>query len=185
MSEYDVNCVETHHLNRVVLPHMHRHGKGLLVWVGSRSTRGGAPEAVYLPILAPTSQAKAAMDALDVCYAGELTLWGIEIAIIVREAYSKGTSHFTHAAMPDDKAVRAEYEEGAYKGYHQRILDGHVLVEPKGSDPEDVARAIVHVVASRTERGPSVCTLARKLIAVIWSIRSLILRGCRRSKIWI
>lgn len=150
----------------------------------SSGSAQGAPEAVYLPILAPTSQARAAMDALAVCYAGELTLWGIEIAIIVPGAYSKGTGHFAHAAMPDDKAVRAEYEEGAYKGYHQRILDGHVLVEPKDSDPEDVARAIVDVVASRTERGPSVCTLARKLIAVIWSIRSLIFEGfpcCQRG----
>ena len=86
------------------------------------------------------------MDALAVCYAGELSLWGIESSIIVPGAYSKGTGHFAHAAMPDDQAVNAEYEEGAYKGYRQRILDGHVRVEPEDSDPQDVARAIVDVV---------------------------------------
>ena len=140
-SEYDVNCVGTHRLNRIVLPHMRRLGKGLLVWVGSSSTRGGVP-----PYLGPYFAAKAAMDALAVCYAGELSLWGIESSIIVPGAYSKGTGHFAHAAMPDDKAVNAEYEEGAYKGYRQRILDGHVRVEPEDSDPQDVARAIVDVV---------------------------------------
>ncbi|KAF6226811.1 hypothetical protein HO173_012315 [Letharia columbiana] len=78
MSEYDVNCVGTHRLNRVMLPHMRKAGKGLLVWVGSSSARGGVP-----PYLGPYLAAKAGMDALAVCYAGELTLWGIETSIIV------------------------------------------------------------------------------------------------------
>ena len=150
MSEYDVNCLGTHRLNRVVLPHMRTAGKGLLVWVGSSSTRGGVP-----PYLGPYFAAKAAMDALAVCYAGELTLWGIESSIIVPGAYSKGTAHFAHAATPDDKeVVHAEYEDGAYKGYHQRILDGHVRVEPKDSDPEDVVRAIVDVVGKPYGKRP-------------------------------
>ena len=149
MSEYDVNCVGAHRFNRVVLPHMRKLGKGLLIWVGSSSTRGGGP-----PYLGPYFAAKAAMDALAVCYAGELNLWGIETSIIVPGAYSEGTSHFAHAAMPEDKAVNAEYEEGAYKGYHQRILDGHVLVEPKDSDPEDGARAIVDVVGKPYGKRP-------------------------------
>lgn len=149
ISEYDVNCVGAHRLNRVMLPYMRKAGKGLLVWVGSSSTRGGVP-----PYLGPYFAAKAAMDALAVCYAGELTLWGIETSIIVPGAYSKGTGHFAHATKPNDKAVNAEYEEGVYKGYHQRILDGYVLVEPKDSDPEDVARAIVDVVGKPYGKRP-------------------------------
>ena len=149
MSEYDVNCIGTHRLNRLVLPHMRKARKGLLVWVGSSSTRGGVP-----PYLGPYFAAKAGMDALAVCYAGELTLWGIETSIIVPGAYSKGTSHFAHAATPVDKAVSAEYEQGAYKGYSQRILDGHVRVEPNDSDPEDVARAIVDVVGTQYGKRP-------------------------------
>lgn len=41
MAEYDLNCVGTHRLNRIALPHMRKAGKGLIVWVGSSSTRGG------------------------------------------------------------------------------------------------------------------------------------------------
>lgn len=42
-AEYDVNSIGTHRVNRVVLPHMRKAGKGLLIWVGSSSTRGGTP----------------------------------------------------------------------------------------------------------------------------------------------
>lgn len=97
---------------------------------------------------------EAGMDALAVCYAGELTRWGIETSIIVPGAYSKGTSHFAHAAQPEDKAVAAAYEEGPCKDLGQAILDGHLAVEPKDSDPEDVARAIVDVVGMESGKRP-------------------------------
>jgi len=138
-AEYDVNCIGTHRLSRVVLTHMREAGKGLLIWVGSSSTT---------PFLGPYFAAKAAMDSLAVTYAGELSLWSIGTSIIVPGAYSKGTNHFAHAGSPNDKGILAAYEKGPYRGLDQRILDGHIAVEPKGSDVHDVARAIVEVVSS-------------------------------------
>ena len=44
--------------------------------------------------LAPYFAAKAAMDALAVAYARELTRWGIETSIIVPGAFTSGTNHF-------------------------------------------------------------------------------------------
>jgi len=38
---YDVNVLGTQRVNRAVLPQLRRQGSGLLVWVGSSSTRGG------------------------------------------------------------------------------------------------------------------------------------------------
>lgn len=87
------------------------------------------------------------MDSLAVTYAGEPTLWGIETSIIVPGAYSKGTNHFAHAGSPAD-------EQGPYEGIDKRILDGNIAVEPKDSDPEDVARAIVDVVAAPYGKRP-------------------------------
>lgn len=58
---YDINVLSTQRVNRSVLPHMRRRGKGLLVWVSSSSSAGGTP-----PYLAPYFAAKAAMDALAV-----------------------------------------------------------------------------------------------------------------------
>ncbi|WP_218938328.1 hypothetical protein [Modestobacter altitudinis] len=69
-----------------------------LVWIGSSSTRGGAP-----PFLAPYSAAaKAALDALAVSCAGELVRFGVDTAIVVPGAYPSGTHHFAHAGHPAD-----------------------------------------------------------------------------------
>jgi NAD(P)-dependent dehydrogenase (short-subunit alcohol dehydrogenase family) len=70
---YDTNVLSTQRVNRAALPHMRQRGDGLLVWVGSSSSRGGTP-----PYLGPYFAAKAAEDALAVSYAAELTRFGIE-----------------------------------------------------------------------------------------------------------
>src|SRR5258708_28408863 len=88
---------------------LRKQGGGLGVWVSSRRARGGTP-----PYLSPYFAAKAAMDSLAVSYAGELARWGIETAIIVPGAFTKGTNHFAHSGSPADKARAAEYDEGPY-----------------------------------------------------------------------
>ena len=98
---FDTNVLGAQRVNRAVLPHLRKQGKGLVVWVSSSSTRGGTP-----PYLAPYFAAKAAMDSLAVSYAGELTRWGIETAIIVPGAFTRGTNHFAHAGSPADTAER-------------------------------------------------------------------------------
>ena len=75
-------------MNRAALPAMRARGRGLIVWVGSSSTRGGTP-----PFLGPYFAAKAAMDALAVSYAAELAPWGIETTIMVPGAFTSGTNH--------------------------------------------------------------------------------------------
>lgn len=40
---YDTNVLSTQRVNRAALPHMRERGDGLLVWVGSSSSRGGTP----------------------------------------------------------------------------------------------------------------------------------------------
>ncbi|HEY0124393.1 MAG TPA: SDR family oxidoreductase, partial [Rhizobium sp.] len=106
---YDVNVLSTQRVNRAVLPHLRRQKQGLLVWVSSSSSAGGTP-----PYLAPYFGAKAAMDAIAVQYARELSRWGIETTLIVPGAFTSGTNHFAHAGHPADEAVVREYEEGPY-----------------------------------------------------------------------
>jgi NAD(P)-dependent dehydrogenase (short-subunit alcohol dehydrogenase family) len=48
---YDTNVLSTQRVNRAVLPHLRQRGDGLVVWVGSSSSRGGTP-----PYLGPTSR---------------------------------------------------------------------------------------------------------------------------------
>ncbi len=138
---FDINVLSTQRVNRAVLPHLRKQGKGLVVWVSSSSTRGGTP-----PYLAPYFAAKAAMDSLAVSYASELTRWGIETAIIVPGAFTKGTNHFAHSGSPADKARAAEYDDGPYKGLPEQALKGLASLEPADADAESVATAIVDVV---------------------------------------
>jgi len=146
---YDVNVLGTQRLNRAVLPHMRERGEGLLIWVGSSSTRGGTP-----PYLGPYFAAKAAMDALAVCYAGELARWGIETSIIVPGAFTSGTNHFAHSGAPADEAIAHAYATGPYAGIEQVIHNGLAALEPDDADAAAVAEAILTVVDTPSGRRP-------------------------------
>jgi len=139
---YDVNVLGTQRVNRAVLPSMRERRRGLLVWVGSTSTRGGTP-----PWLGPYFAAKAGMDSLAVSYAGELSRWGIETSVVVPGAFTSGTNHFAHATKPEDLAIAAIYEGGPYKGFGEAVLKGQESLIPHDADVTDVARAIVEIVA--------------------------------------
>ncbi|TCV96241.1 NADP-dependent 3-hydroxy acid dehydrogenase YdfG [Luteibacter rhizovicinus] len=138
---YDVNVLGTQRVNRAALPQLRKQGKGLVLWVGSSSTRGGTP-----PYLAPYFAAKAAMDALAVSYAGELARWGIETTIMVPGAFTKGTNHFAHSGKPADEARAAEYDNGPYAGLPDAILKGLSGLEPADADAGSVATAMVEIV---------------------------------------
>jgi NAD(P)-dependent dehydrogenase (short-subunit alcohol dehydrogenase family) len=137
---YDTNVLGTQRLNRAALPHLRARRRGLVVWVGSTSTRGGTP-----PYLGPYFAAKAGMDALAVSYAGELARFGVETTIVVPGSFTTGTNHFAHSGRPADEQVIADYE-----GLYPRLMDqvGQRLAEqaPADADPADVANAIVAVV---------------------------------------
>lgn len=139
---FDINVLSTQRVNRAALPYLRRQGKGLVVWVSSSSTRGGTP-----PYLAPYFAAKAAMDSLAVSYASELSRWGIETAIIVPGAFTKGTNHFAHSGSPADKERAVEYDDGPYKGIPEKALQGLAALEPTDADAASVATAIVDVVS--------------------------------------
>src|SRR6185369_1655067 len=139
--QYDVNVLGTQRVNRAVLPHMRRQKQGLLVWVSSSSSAGGTP-----PYLSPYFAAKAAMDALAVQYARELSRWGIETSIVVPGAFTKGTNHFAHSGSPADLDRLAEYAAGPTAGLADKALKGLAGLEPADADPAEVARQIVRVV---------------------------------------
>jgi NAD(P)-dependent dehydrogenase (short-subunit alcohol dehydrogenase family) len=137
---YDVNVLSTQRLNRAALPYMREHGDGLLVWVGSTSTRGGTP-----PYLGPYFAAKAAEDSLAVSYAAELARFGIDTVIIVPGSFTSGTNHFAHAGHPDDKDVAAAYDT-RYSGLMDDVSQKLADLAPDDADPQEVAVQIARVV---------------------------------------
>lgn len=146
---YDVNVLSTQRMNRAVLPHMRRQKQGLLVWVSSSSSAGGAP-----PYLAPYFGAKAAMDSIAVQYARELSRWGIETSIIVPGAFTSGTNHFAHAGRPADEHVVCEYDRGPYAGFGEKVQKAFAEIVPPDADASAVADAIVEVVGKPFGKRP-------------------------------
>jgi NAD(P)-dependent dehydrogenase (short-subunit alcohol dehydrogenase family) len=127
VSVYDSNVVSTQRVNRAILPHMRAQGNGLLVWVGSSSTRGGTP-----PYLGPYFAAKAAEDALAVSYAAELARFGIDTTIIVPGSFTKTR----------------------YRGLMEQVGSRLADLAPTDADPNQVAAAIVRVVDTPKGRRP-------------------------------
>jgi NAD(P)-dependent dehydrogenase (short-subunit alcohol dehydrogenase family) len=145
---YDTNVLSTQRVNRAVLPMMRGCGDGLLVWVGSSSTRGGTP-----PYLAPYFAAKAAEDALAVSYAAEVARFGIDTTIIVPGSFTTGTNHFAHSGHPADEAVATAYEQ-RYGGLMNQVAGKLAELSPPDADPTEVARRITAVVATPKGRRP-------------------------------
>lgn len=138
---YDVNVLSTQRVNRAALPILRKQGGGLVVWVGSSSTRGGTP-----PYLAPYFAAKAGMDAMAVSYAGELARWNIETTIIVPGAFTAGTNHFANAGKPADTTRLNEYASGPTAMLGDEIMKGFARSAVPDADVTEVAAAIVRVV---------------------------------------
>jgi NAD(P)-dependent dehydrogenase (short-subunit alcohol dehydrogenase family) len=181
---YDINVLSTQRVNRSALPQLRKQGRGLLVWVSSSSVAGGTP-----PYLAPYFAAKAAMDALAVQYARELTLWGIETSIIVPGAFTSGTNHFAHSGTPADKERAGEYEAGPYKGYGKKIQEAFAAIVPDDADVVAVAEAITKVVDAPFGKRPFRVTIdptqdgAEVAFAVIDRVRTEMLHRVRLDEL--
>jgi NAD(P)-dependent dehydrogenase (short-subunit alcohol dehydrogenase family) len=145
---YDVNVLGAQRVNRAALPRLRERGEGLLVWIGSSSTRGGCP-----PFLGPYFAAKAAMDALAVSYAGELVRFGIDTAIVVPGAFTSGTNHFLHAGTPADTGRAAAYDE-RYGTLLAELDKRLAALIPPDADPAQVAEAVVRLVELPAGRRP-------------------------------
>ncbi|MEV6843510.1 SDR family NAD(P)-dependent oxidoreductase [Actinoplanes sp. NPDC051411] len=144
-SLYDTNVLGAHRVNRALLPALRAQRDGLLVWIGSSSTRGGTP-----PYLGPYFAAKAAMDALAATTQLEVARFGIETTIVVPGSFTQGTNHYAHSGRPADTDVAAAYDE-LYPQLMEHISTRMAALEPADADPSRIARMVVEVVD--TERG--------------------------------
>lgn len=147
-SVYDTNVLGAQRVNRTALPHLRSQGSGLLVWVGSSSTRGGCP-----PFLAPYFAAKAAGDALAVSYAAELIRFGIQTTIVIPGAFTTGTNHFANAGSPDDDEREDAYAEN-YGELRAQLPDRLGSLIPTNADPGEVATQIARIVDMPDDRRP-------------------------------
>ena len=136
---FDTNVLGAQRVNRAALPVLREQQRGLLLWIGSTTTRGGFP-----PFLGPYAAAKAAMDSLAVTMSFELARFGIETSIVVPGAFTSGTDHFANAGKPADEAKAAAYAR--YAGLMDQIGTRLTALMPPEADPQAVADEVVRVV---------------------------------------
>jgi NAD(P)-dependent dehydrogenase (short-subunit alcohol dehydrogenase family) len=137
---FDTNFLGAQRVNKAALPLLRAQQKGLLLWVGSSTTRGGFP-----PFLGPYAAAKAAMDSMAVTMAFELARFNIETAIVVPGAFTAGTNHFASAGKPADGTISAAYDV-RYDGLMDQVGARLSELMPPEADPAAVAAEIARIV---------------------------------------
>lgn len=100
---FDTNAISWLRVNRAVLPVMRRQRAGLLVYVGSTTSR------IHEPFIGPYVASKVAGEALAEVMGMEVSPFGIETVIVQPGAFTQGTEHFQHARPPAHAAIVEQY----------------------------------------------------------------------------
>ena len=140
--QFDVNVLGALRVNRAALPYLRGRGSGVLIQVGSVSSR------VTLPYSGLYAASKAALGSLTEAWQHELAPFGVESVIIDAAPYP--TNIGANAVMPADQATMAAYGEGFGRFVTQ--LSGPQMQNP--GDPSAVSDAIVTLVETPDGRRP-------------------------------
>jgi NAD(P)-dependent dehydrogenase (short-subunit alcohol dehydrogenase family) len=145
---FDTNTVSWLRVNRAFLPQLRKQGDGLLIYIGSVTSR------VLSPFQGPYVASKAAGDVLAETMHYENSRYGIETVIVQPGAYTSGTNHFAGAQMAEDAAVTAQYDRIAdLPPQLAARLDG--LATPGArTDVAEVAEAVRDVIAKPNGQRP-------------------------------
>jgi NAD(P)-dependent dehydrogenase (short-subunit alcohol dehydrogenase family) len=101
---FDTNAVSWLRVNRAFLPTMRAQEDGLMIYVGSVTSR------ILSPFQGPYVASKAAGDALAETMHYENSRYGIDTVIVMPGAYTSGTNHFAGAQHAADAAVAEQYD---------------------------------------------------------------------------
>lgn len=136
---FDTNVLGAHRLNRAVLPHMRERGSGLLLYIGSTTSR------MIYPFQGPYQATKAMIDSMAQVTRYEVAPYGVDVVILTPGAIMTGTEHFNKGLTPADAATAAAYIRIATVG--DQIAQRLVELSPADSDSSVVGAAIAKVVA--------------------------------------
>jgi NAD(P)-dependent dehydrogenase (short-subunit alcohol dehydrogenase family) len=100
---FESNCFGHFRVMREVLPHMRQRRDGLVIHIGSVTSR------IISPFQGPYVAAKSAWDALAQTMHFENTRYGVDSVIVQPGAYTSGTNHFGNALHPHDPQREASY----------------------------------------------------------------------------
>lgn len=138
---FDTNAVSWLRVNRAFLPYMRQQGDGLLLYIGSVTSR------ILSPFQGPYVASKAAGDALAETMHYENSRYGIDTVIIQPGAYTVGTNHFAGAQMAEDDAVTVQYDRINDLPPKLAARLGSLATPGARTDVAEVAEAVRDVIA--------------------------------------
>ncbi|GAA2212927.1 SDR family oxidoreductase [Nonomuraea monospora] len=141
--QFDVNVLGALRVSRAALPHLRRQGAGVLIQVGSTSSR------VTIPYSGLYAASKAALGSLTEAWRHELAPFGVESVIVDAAPYP--TSIGANAVMPADAARMEAYAEG-FGGFVTELTK---LQSEAPADPRAVSDAIVALIESPAGARPA------------------------------
>jgi NAD(P)-dependent dehydrogenase (short-subunit alcohol dehydrogenase family) len=140
--QFDVNVFGALRVARAALPQLRQQGQGILIQVGSISSR------VTIPYSGLYAASKAALGSLTEAWHHELAPFGVESVIVDAAPYP--TNIGANAVLPADAARFTAYGEGF--GSFVGELTGRQTENP--GDPTAVSDAIVALVETPAGRRP-------------------------------
>lgn len=135
-----MNCVGALRVNRAVLSAMRKRDSGLLLWVGSGTTRA------IQPFFGPSTAAKAAFDAFADSTAWDVALYGVETTVLMPCVFIEGTAHFAKAVSPKDTGRTSDYARLLPYVERNGVDTRRMFPTEKSADPQIVADEIVRIV---------------------------------------
>ena len=145
---FNTNAVSWLIVGRAFLPYMRQQEDGLVIYVGSVTSR------ILSPFQGPYVASKAAGDVLAEVMHYENTRYGIDTVIVQPGAYTSGTSHFAHAVQAKDEPVTAQYDR--INDLPPKLADRlDDLIEPGvRTDIAEVAEKIRNVITQPKGKRP-------------------------------
>ncbi|WP_305786953.1 SDR family NAD(P)-dependent oxidoreductase [Symbioplanes lichenis] len=140
--QFDLNVFGALRVNRAALPHLRRQGAGLLLQIGSLSSR------VTVPFSGLYAASKAALASLTEAWHDELAPHGVESVILDAAPYP--TNIGANATLPADQERMGAYGE-ALGGFMAAITSPQ---QANPGDPAVVAEAVVRLVEAPEGKRP-------------------------------
>jgi NAD(P)-dependent dehydrogenase (short-subunit alcohol dehydrogenase family) len=138
---FETNFFGAMRMNRAVVPHMRRRGKGLIIHVTSTSGRS------VVPGMGIYAASKFALEALAEAYRYELSSFGVDSVILEPGPYA--TEVFANAELPADLQRLKEYEK-----LWEKMSAAFKTMEAKCEDPQEVADAILRIIETPAGERP-------------------------------
>lgn len=128
-------------MNRAIVPHMRRRGKGLILHVTSTSGRS------VVPGMGIYAASKFALEALAEAYRYELSSFGVDSVILEPGPYA--TEVFGNKELPADLQCLKEYEK-----LWAKMSSAFETMKEKCEDPQEVADAILRIIETPAGERP-------------------------------